>query len=912
MKVRQEQVVFLVVAAIVAGMYFSGREGSSRPGRPDRSTSKELVEYDARTPLDGAATDARSTALFSPPSDSRPLPPLDFVAPPLPQPLALAPPPASGLGTASFGPLLRTAVRRGEDYDLFDAFDLESGSGGDGDSRFADVEIGDGIDPDQLESEERRELEALYRRLYDVVDLEDLGVQYGRIVNETPYGLSDGDRMDEPLRFVQIDAATGEDLFPGQPPATYERARVRSYELAQTPENEVRQAFHDLPAAASPATWRSMVELAERCIELKYEFDGALALARELFERVAAFRDEEPEPLLGLVRVHEAAYDYEAAFEQAEAAVERFGFRPEPLVTLARLERAFLMDERAEARLREAVEIERGTWVASMALGELLADHGRYAEAVEHLERAFGRLPNDVGVRRDRDRVRGLLAESLLGAGRVDDAARMFAGMLRSDADDQRGMAGLLAARELGATSEAAVALPDWATNSGAVGQGPSELAFELLVNRGLVAIADGDLEGALRDLRAARRTDPLRDVAALRGLAWLAERAGLVERSLDLVEQGLASRPGDAWCLVHRGRLLLEIEDYEGARESLRAALEQDAELGDALALLGLLEHRLDRFEDAELYYERAIALASEDGVERGDLWLWRAVNHVRAGSVLAARDAARTALEIDPDDPIAMAIRAWCEYLMGRAEEAIIRLRQMDDALRAFAEEDPRRRWAADQIARITEHLTKRVWIDDFEYSTVGLNNWFADEVAGPTARLEGGVLHMEGTFDSSGEVRYYRQYASATFVAFEADVWVSSDTNARAGIFVARENARGGGQRTTLGRVSVARNRDGVAQVLADQSGRTEEGWIDLPPSVVPFTAGTWHRLRIERDGEGSDATLSVFFDGIPVIDGERFTGFGRANNLVSLGLFVEGDTGRRAEVRIDNVEVTERNP
>jgi len=77
-------------------------------------------------------------------------------------------------------------------------------------------------------------------------------------------------------------------------------------------------------------------------------------------------------------------------------------------------------------------------------------------------------------------------------------------------------------------------------------------------------------------------------------------------------------------------------------------------------------------------------------------------------------------------------------------------------------------------------------------------------------------------------------------------------------------------------------------------------------------VPFTAGTWHRLRIERDGEGSDATLSVFFDGIPVIDGERFTGFGRANNLVSLGLFVEGDTGRRAEVRIDNVEVTERNP
>lgn len=913
MNIRQEQIVFLAAAAIVGGMFLSGRGGTETRESNRRSGGKELVEYGADAPLAGAETTERSTALFSPPTDSRPLPPLEFVAPPMPAPLALAPPPASGLGTASFGELLRTRVQRGTEYGLFDTFDLEVGSGGDDfDSDFADVEIGDGIDPNQLESEERRELEALYRRLYDVVDLEDLGVQYGRIVNEVPYGLRDNDRTEEALRFVTIEASTGEDMYPGQPPATFERTRVRSFALAETPENDVRQAFHDLPAAASPATWRSMVELAERCIELKYEFEGALGLARQLFERVAAFKDEEPEPLLGLVRVHEAAFDYEAAFAQAEAAVEKFGFRPEPLVALARLERAFLMDDRAEERLRQAVDVERGTWVASMALGELLADHGQYAEAVEHLDRAFDRLPNDVGVRRDRDLVRGLLAESLLGAGRVDDAARSFAGMLRSDENDQRGMAGLLAARALGATAESAMDLPEWATDSGAVGLGPSELAFELLVNRGLAAIEAGDLEGALRDLRAARRVDPLRDVAALRGLAWLAERAGLIGRSLDLVELALEAQPGDAWSLVHRGRLLLEIEDYEGAQASLRAALEQDAELGDALALLGILEHQRDRYADAELYFERAIALSTARGVERGDLWLWRAVNHVRAGSVLAARDAAQRALEIDPADPIAMAIRAWCEYLLGRPEEGIIRLRQMDDALRAFGEDDPRRRWAADQIGRITEHLTKRVWIDDFEYSTVGLNSWFADEVAGPTARLEGGVLHLDGTFDSTGEVRYYREYASATFVALEADVWVSADTNARAGVFVARENARARGERQTLGRVSVARNRDGVTQVLADQSGRTEEGWIDLPPSVVPFTADTWHRLRIERNGEGTDATLSVFFDGIPVIDGERYTGFGRANNMLVMGLFVEGDTGRRADVRLDNVEVTERNP
>lgn len=910
MSIRQEQIVFLLAVLLVAGLYMRGDDAPTV--MHGGSKSKQMVEYEAPLPLTGAASAERSAALFSPPRDNRPLPPLDFEEPPLPEPLGLAPPPASGLSTSAFGRLLRTEVRRGTEYGLFDTFDIESGGDGADGSGFADVEIGDGIDPDALESQERRELEALYRRLYDIVDLEDLGVLYGRITNDEPYGLRDSDRLDEAIVFVEVAPATGEDRYPGQPSVRFERVRVRDFQLAQTVENELRQAFHDLPPEASPATWRDMVELAERCIENKYAFDGVLDLARELFERVAAFRTEEPEPLLGLVRVHEAAFNYEAAFEEAERAVEKFGFRPEPLVALARLEREFLLIERAEARLREAVGVERGTWVASAALGELLVERGRFTEAAEHLERAFGRLPADVGARRDRDRVRGSLAVALLGAGRVDDAARMFAAMLRSDVGDERAMAGLLAARGFGATVESSVELPAWAEDASLVSLGPSEMEFDLLVNRGLAAIEAGDFENALRDLRSARRTDPLREIAALRGLSWLAERAGLIGRALDLVDEALESKPGDVWSLVHRGRLLLSTEDFEGARASLRAALEQDAELGDALTLLGLLEYRREHFDEAELYFERALELAEERGDERPDLWALRAVNHVSAGAVLAARDAARTALEMVPDDAVALSVRAWCEYLAGRAEEAIILLRQMDDTLRSEPEEDPRRVWVARQIERITEHRSKQVWIDDFEYSTVGLNNWFTDEVAGPTAQLEGGVLHLSGTFTSTGEARYYRIYPAARFVAFEADVWISAETNARAGIFVARENPRGREGSRTLGRVNVARNRDGVAQVLANQSSRSEEGWIDLPESIVPFTANTWHRLRIETAGEGSEANITVYFDGLPVIDGERFNGFGRANNELKLGLFVEGDTGRLADVRMDNVEVTERLP
>ncbi|QDU83884.1 Tetratricopeptide repeat protein [Planctomycetes bacterium Pla163] len=911
MKLRQEQIVFAVALLIVGGMYVSGSKGPEKSKRPDRGVDKELVRYDAPALLAEAAEEPLTQELFSPPRDSRPLPPLGFVEPPLPDLLALAPPPATGLAPSAFGRLLRTAVQRGTRFDLFDDFDVQGAVPGglDEDSDFADVEIGDGIDPDQLESEERRQLETLYRQLYDVLELTDFGTTYGRMANEDPYGLRDQARANEPIQFVEVVASSGQDRYPGQPPVTFERARVRDFSLAQTPENEVRQAFHDLPEVASPATWRDMIELAERCVELKYEFDGALDMARELYERVAVFRPEEPEPILGLVRVHEAAFDFEAAFAEAERAVEKFGFRPEPLVALARLERTFLMDDSAEARLREAVRVERGTWVASAALGELLVDTGRYAEAIEHLARAFERLPTDVGVRRQRDRVRGLYATAMLGAGRVTDAAPMFAAMLNADGEDQRGMAGLIACELLGAEIDDSN-LPEWAADPSAAAFGPRDLRFEVLVNRGLAAIAERNLEAGLRDLQLARRADPLHEVAALRGLAWLAENAGLVGRSLELTELALETRPGDVWCLLHRGRLLLESEDYEGAEASLRAALEQDAELGDALALLGWLGTLRSRFDEAELYYERAIQLAERAREVRPDLWLRRGINHIQSGAVLEARDALQTALELDPENAIAMGVRAWCEYLLGDAEEAVIRLRQMDDRLRSASDDDPRREWARQQIERITEHLTKVVWIDGFEYSTVGLNNWFANEVAGPTARLADGVLRLEGTFDSSGEVRYYQEISSARFVAFEADLWVSAVTNGRAGIFVARENARGRDERQTLGRVNVARSRDGVAQVLADQSGRPERGWTDLPESVVPFAPDTWHRLRIETDGEGSDATLNVFIDGLPVIENERFSGFGRANNLV-LGVFVEGDTGRQADVRLDNVEITKRN-
>jgi tetratricopeptide (TPR) repeat protein len=908
MKLRQEQVVFLLVLIVLVLLVATGQKDTPAARRASGGAAKDVVRHAALAPLPDAGAVALEQELFSPPRDSRPLPPLDFEEPPLPRLLALAPPPASGVEPVLFGRLLRTAPIRMDVPGVFDALD-EPADYDDDEADFGALEIGQGIDPDALEPQERRELDALYRRLYDQLTLADLGLLHGRITNDDPYGLRDDARAQEPIRFVEVDPATGKDRFPGQPPIAFERVRVTGFALSETLENELRQAFHDAPAVAAPTTWRDMVELAERCIAERHAFPETLVFAAELYRRVAAFRPDDPAPILGLARVHEAAFEFEQAFVEAELAVERFGFRPEPHVVLARLERTFLMFDRAEARLREAVRVESGTYVASAALGEFLVSRGRYVEAVEHLARAFERLPAEAGVGRERTRIRRDYAAALLGAGRLDEAVAMLGAMLRTDPDDQFVLAGLVACELVGADL-GEFTVPEWAADSTAASDGPSEVLFDLLVNRALTAIRTGDLEAALADLTAAQAADPLRAIAALRGLVWLAERAGDTDRSLDLVQQSLDVEPGDLWCLLHRGRLLLEADDLPSAHADLRQALEVNAELVDALALLGWLEYRRRRYDDAERYFERAIALESRAGAERADLWLRRGINLVSAGSVLEARAALQRALELDPSDAIAVGARAWCDYLLGESEEALIQLRQMDDQLRDQPESDPRRVWARRQIDRVMEHLAKDVWIDAFEYSKVGVNNWFARESAGPRAQLAEGVLRLEGTFDSSGEVRYYREIPAAEFVAFEADVWVSADTNGRAGLFVARENPQGRDTSRVLGRVALARNREGVAQLLVEQSGRNESGWVDLPVDSAPFAPDRWHRIRIERAGEGNDATVSVYLDGLPVLSGERFTGLGTGNNVIVLGLFVEGDTGRRADARLDDVEVTRR--
>ena len=74
---------------------------------------------------------------------------------------------------------------------------------------------------------------------------------------------------------------------------------------------------------------------------------------------------------------------------------------------------------------------------------------------------------------------------------------------------------------------------------------------------------------------------------------------------------------------------------------------------------------------------------------------------------------------------------------------------------------------------------------------------------------------------------------------------------------------------------------------------------------------FPTGEWVTLRIERVGEASSSRVTLFMDGIPLIENVSLAGLGTGSSTpLHIGLFVEGETGRQVSARMDEVEVVYR--
>ncbi len=906
MKLRQEPLVFLVAVLGLGAMgarLFGGGETALRGGsKSSQAAERErFVAPDPAVAAPNGALPPLERELFLPPRDTAPLPPLELVEPPRERLAVLLPPTEPGPAPAAYGKLLRRALPAVELPELF--AETESSEAGLEDEAFFDLAGRDeekpalvpgGPAPSQdpfadLTPAERTELVAGWKRRYDWVQRGPGELWFGRIVNPERYGLEiDPARADEALQFVRLDPATGRETYSkiGAPPLPLERASIVAFGFAETVANEIELGAGRIGAELTRGSFEEALVLAQYCIQKRLDAPRALAIAEELFRRAAAYDPKDPLPRLGLARCLEAAFRFEDAFTVYQELLAAFPHREEVHVALADLEGRFLMHEQAEARLRAALAMNQGSWISRFGLGRHLVARGNAREAVEHLKVANQTAPQAPELLPVRVAIRTTLADAHFALGELAEAEAAYRSALSADAGHERAQAGLLATQTLAGKAAPAEAA------------GGADAGFELLLARGVAALAEGRHEAARDALRLAAAADPLRAHRALSALSVLAEVTGNGEEALRLADEALERDPTQPFALFQKGRLLGRADDYEGARAALLAALEQELDFEDALVALGDMAFRLGQFEDAERYLERAAAIAAS----RPEVHGLRGLNLLRLGSVAAAKAAFERALELQRADPTAIAGLAWCLYLEGDPQEALIRIADIAEQRRNAPAGDPWRSWADAQMARLQAHLSKVEWRDTFARKRLA-NGWQTNESAGPTVGLDEGTVEIAGVFQKSGNARVYRQYDGGEFLSFEADLWIdAAKANASIGIFAARERARRD-DTEVIAEAAVLRHKEGSVQLRFVRQGQAPA----LQDMQQPFPTGRWVRVKLERLGQSNEAGVTLFLDGIPLVENHPMPALAQSKTPLLVGLFVEGDTGREVAVRMDNVSI-----
>ena len=662
LQVRKEQVVLagtvLVLGLLVWNTTSSSGGGSTRSRR--RSTGggdgeAAFVSYpapDLSLALPETREHGESRDVFSPPRDTRPLPPLEMAEPPLPRLTALRPPPEPPLAPAAFGRYLRADATPRHVPGLFAA-------GESFEDELADVDPAD-VDPAEAPTEAPPEglaLEALlalgtldekeelspeqraarvesWKKLYDWIRIHEGAPLFGQIRNEDRFALAS--RPDEPILFVEVDPERGgRERFAGMDPAEFARERIVDFGFADTASNHIQILRREFDRPITPSVYADLIAFGRECVRLRLEAREALRVAEEMFHKAIAFDPDDPMPEIWLARSYEAGFRFEESYETYLDLLERFEHRAEVHAGLGLLEQRMRLFESAEERLRRAVSIERGNYLVRWALGRFLLERGSYREAVEHLREAHRNEPRDPALASDRTLIRTDLGKALMALGEVEEALALFDRALTADATNQVARAGRLGALQLGAGGNGSWKGAEEGTDSG----------FELLMAGALIQLGAGEAAAARDSLRLAAETDPLRVHVAWRALSWLAEISGYPEEAFRWIEEAHLADPTDAWTLYQRGRLLAARDDPEGAHGAFMAALDRELDFADALIALGELSFHTGEHSDAELFFERSLVLDSE----RPEVHALRGLNLLSLGDVRGAEESFQAALALE-----------------------------------------------------------------------------------------------------------------------------------------------------------------------------------------------------------------------------------------------------------------------
>jgi len=344
-----------------------------------------------------------------------------------------------------------------------------------------------------------------------------------------------------------------------------------------------------------------------------------------------------------------------------------------------------LGDSRGAVRhLRNAIELEPTAFPAYMALAQHYKATKRPAEAVAVLVEAQDNIEMTAEVRR-------LLGDAEIARGRIDEGIAQYQKALEMEPLDSSAQFGLGVAYRRKLDLEAAAAALSEVEKLDANYPG-------LALERGRLAEAAGDFEGAVASYRTALEATP--DDAALQSrLGAVLTVTGKLEEGEAILRSVLQEHPYSAEAEHYLGRIERERGDLVASRQHFVQASRLEPQNG--MYRLYVAWAALDANEMTTALRELNEALKLDPTL--GDAYWLRARIRIRAGQVRDALADLEKAIEYNPSRVEAYAAIGEAHYQLGHMDQAIA-------ALQRALEADPARGYWWYRLGRLQLDVGKR----------------------------------------------------------------------------------------------------------------------------------------------------------------------------------------------------------
>jgi tetratricopeptide (TPR) repeat protein len=927
----KEQLFFLGTLAVTGLLgFFAVSDSWKSPGQPKGAAidKKSLEPVDVpRAPV-GALKNVdwvgapRET--FREPRDWNPLPPVDLERPPLREPGYVPPPPRPSAGLDHLG-LYRTAAKitphafadeeggdaappkdgdpkgdPGDDNKKSDPGDAKkpgtappasvpkgtaanapanpksTSGGGSGTSK----SVAPSIDEGEL------------RRRYDWLEVNiSPKPMYGVIENKEKFTLPS--RAGEAVQFRWIDPATNRLKAASAIPR--DRIKEGGIHFAETPLNLAEQKLRAIPQSQWSATsLGKLLDAAAEVIELGQEDRAVWQRAAEELTKYVAIDPKSARTYELLADADAGLIDFEKELATLQAADAAGAVSPGLIERRARWLARIGARDGARARLRDGITRFPGDRGLRLALGRLLLQDGRGAEALEQFSQAESASTSG----EERMQVTAQVGAALLERGECDKALQEARRILGIDHDAPLGIRLEGAAQvALGKIDEAVQAYARLA----AAAKTP-EWQGEALLAQGIVHTRTGAFDEARSELGQVTQLQPLLGAWSAVAEADLLATTDHLPDALARARDATSRAPDDPYLRYYLGRLLRRSEDFDGARTELRRALELGAAFSDLFNELGYLALLEGKAADARRYFEESLVRE-----ERPETRLLLGHAQLLGDDLLAARTTFEALNAKKPNGEALLGL-AYVSYKRGESPQAQQMWQQVKEELASAHPDD--RAYAAKWLAAVIDLESKQQWDDSIQWREVS-NEWEASARFGLEVRTPGGSCRIEGTQRQGATVNQWtylkREVDRSLAYEGEVEVALNPGNQGRTGFGLAAFIGVGAGQAPQVrSALMIAVEADGSLHVL-HQTSLDDAEWKPVKdasgqPMKVSEAPGESIRLTLRRKERGS-AQFQFLVDGVPVGDPLEMTAWkGKSRDMISALWIGSAPGGKRCDVEL----------